>query len=392
MGWDLATIPSVLLSSPLQNDRTQRDRSSQLLSGTNFPYRTGSTDRSDQLNSVDNNGGEATLRRPEPPPTKPNVPFYGPGDVLLPPPEPAPSAPPKDFRSRLRDALSDENARYYLGPHLFDVLRKVHALTQLLPGSGTVQSTQDASRASEEAQAGNYGKAATHLGMGTLNAALDWLPPAKLAIVGGAMARTFPWDRLPTAMGMEAAGKSADNIWRETRLERDAAGNWTFEIPDKGYYVRPSADKQTISIAPLYEHHVHPGMQEAYPDLSRWRSQLIINPLEKPGGATNFTKRLLEVRAPNLEWARYVGIHELKHLIDKLEKHPPGGLPRQFLDRGLSEREAFEHYWRLVGEVAARNAQYRLHLSDRLRSLWPPQATERVPRSRQINLFDDDWR
>jgi hypothetical protein len=41
MGWDLATMPSVLLSSPLQNDRTQRDRSSQLLSGTNFPYQAG---------------------------------------------------------------------------------------------------------------------------------------------------------------------------------------------------------------------------------------------------------------------------------------------------------------------------------------------------------------
>jgi len=116
----------------------------------------------------------------------------------------------------LHDTLSDENVRYYAGPHLYESLLKLRALTQLLPGSGTVQSTQDASLAGEEAKAGNYGKAAAHLGLGTVNAALDWLPPAKLAIIGGTMARTFPWNKLPTAMKMEAAGKSADEIWRVT--------------------------------------------------------------------------------------------------------------------------------------------------------------------------------
>src|SRR5262249_40685096 len=163
-------------------------------------------------------------------------PFDGPGDVLLPPPEPAPPPPPRDFRTWLRDALSDENVRYYAGPHLYDALLKLHALTQLLPGSGTVQSTQDASLASEEAKAGNYGKAAAHLGLGTVNAALDWLPPAKLAVIGGTMART--------AMKMEAAGKSADEIWRATGLERAADGRWTFEIPDKGYQVNPNVGER----------------------------------------------------------------------------------------------------------------------------------------------------
>jgi hypothetical protein len=123
---------------------------------------------------------------------KPSPPIYGPSDVLMPPPEPAVPEPPKDLRTWLRDVLSDENTRYYAGPHLFEALRKLHALTQLLPGSGMVQSMQDSSRAGEEAQAGNYGKAAAHVGMGTLNAALDWLPPAKLAILGGMMAKTFP--------------------------------------------------------------------------------------------------------------------------------------------------------------------------------------------------------
>src|SRR5262249_43946174 len=226
--------------------------------------------------------------------THPSPPFYGPSDVLLPRPEPAPPRPPQDFRTWLRDALSDENVRYYAGPHLYEALLKLRALTQLLPGTGTLQSTRDASVADEEAKAGNYGKAAAHLGLGTVNAALDWLPPAKLAVIGGTMAKTFPWNKLPAAMQMEAAGKSADEIGRATGLERAADGRWTFEIPDKGYQVNPNAGQrigsQSLTVAPLYEHHAHPGMQEAYPGLSNWESRLSISPLKKPRGATNVNR------------------------------------------------------------------------------------------------------
>jgi hypothetical protein len=308
----------------------------------------------------------------------------------MPPPEPAAPEPPKDFRTWLRDVLSDQNTRYYAGPHLFEALRKLHALTQLLPGSGMVQSMQNSSRAGEEAQTGNYGKAAAHVGMGTLNAALDWLPPAKLAILGGIMAKTFPWKKLPTAMEMETARKAADEIWRATGLERNAAGDWTFEIPDKGYYVGLNSQKPGVQVAPLYEHYVHPGMQEAYPAFSNWRSRLAINPDGKRGGATNFQKGLVKLQARGLEGARNMGIHELQHLIGKLERHPPGGSPKQFMDLGIPKEDAEDLYWRLVGEVVGRNAQYRLHLSDHQRSRRPPQATESVPRSRQINLFDND--
>ena len=220
---------------------------------------------------------------PHRPPAKPRPPLYGPGDVLLPPPEPEPPPPPQDLRTWLRDALSDKNVRYYAGPHLYEALLKLHALTQLLPGSGTVQSTQDASLAGEEAKAGNYDKAAAHLGLGTANAALDWLPPAKLALIGGTMARTFPWNKLPTAMKMEAAGKSGEEIWRATGLERAADGRWNFEIPDKGYQVNPNVGERvkSMTVAPLYEHHAHPGMQAAYPGLSDWQSRLRVDPVEK---------------------------------------------------------------------------------------------------------------
>jgi hypothetical protein len=325
--------------------------------------------------------------------TKPSPPVYGPGDVLLPRPEPAPPPPPRDFRTWLHDTLSDENVRYYAGPHLYEALLKLRALTQLLPGSGTVQSTRDASLAGEEAKAGNYGKAAAHLGLGTLNAALDWLPPAKLALIGGTMARTFPWSQLPTAMKMEAAGKSADEIWRATGLERAADERWTFEIPDKGYQVNPNVGKRmgpgSPTVAPLYEHHAHPGMQEAYPGLSTWQSRLRVDPVEETYGATNVGRKQLVVRAPNLEWARSAGIHELKHSIDSFEKHLPGGSPDQFMKLRIPEQEAYDLYYRLVGEVAARNAQKRLDWGDIIRRLRRPAATEDVPRHRQINLYDE---
>ena len=107
-------------------------------------------------------------------------------------------------------------------------------------------------------------------------------------------------------------------------------------------------------------------------------------------GATNFGTKKVVVRAPNLEWARSIGIHELKHLIDWIEKHPPGGSPDQFIKLGIPERKAYDLYDRLVGEVAARNAQQRLHMDDRLRSVWPPKWTEDVSRNRQINLYGDE--
>ena len=384
-------MPSVFFPAQPQNIWT-RGIPSQAPLGLNYPA---AVHASDKLDPRDNAGGAATPNAQTPPPARPSVPLSG-ADNGSSSPEPALPEPPKDFRTWLLDALSDQNVRYYAGPHLYEALRKLHALTQVLPGSGTVQSTQDASRAGEEAQAGNYGKAAAHFGMGTVNAALDWLPPAKLAILGGMMARTFPWERLPTALEMEAAGKSAQKIWQEAGLERNAAGNWVFNIPDKGYRIRPRAGEPTmwppLTHAPLYEHHVHPGMQEAYPGLADTQSFLSVAPHERPYGEFNPVYDQVIVRAPNLGAARSVGIHELQHSVGRLEKHPPGGSPRYFSDLGFSAREARDLYWKLVGEVVSRNAQYRLRMPERLRRLRPPSATEDVPRNQQINLYDERWR
>jgi hypothetical protein len=406
----LPTMPPLFLPAEPTTAWEQNQRPAAEASyHSEVPYLPASSNPTDHPRLFDKADTD-TPNAPQEPPRKPSPPLYGPGDVLMPPPEPAPPQPPKDLRTWLRDALSDENTRYYLGPHLFEALRKLHPLTQLLPGSGMVQSMQDSSRASEEAQAGNYGNAAAHLGMGTLNGALDWLPPAKLALILGVGAKTFPRHKVPNAEKMEAAGISANEIWNSPRLERNssgtwtsprlernASGAWTSEISDKEYHVRHNSAKavktgeRIESVAPLFEHHVHPGLQMAYPELSGWRSLLITDPHEKEFGSTTFKKRLVEVRAPDLDRARYVGIHELQHLIDWLEKHAPGGSPRQFIKMGFPEWQAYELYRRLVGEVVARNAERRLLMSDDTRRLTPPRLTERIPRDQQINLHDDRW-
>jgi hypothetical protein len=190
---------------------------------------------------------------------------------------------------------------------------------------------------------------------------------------------------------MEAAGKSADEIWRATGLERSADGHWTFEISDRGYRVRPEAGEQTmwkpVTTGPLYRQLDHPGMREAYPQFSEVPSLLNIHPTVRPAGFSRTDK--LEIHAPDIQAARSIGIHELKHMIDHFEKSAPGGAPSQFKAPGISAQEAYDLYERLVGEVAARNAQQRLLMNERQRRLRSPQSTESIPRDRQINLYKD---
>jgi hypothetical protein len=308
--------------------------------------------------------------------------WYYPGAQL----DPTPPAPPKDFRTRLREALSDENVRHYAGPHLYDALRKFAGLAQLLPGSGTVQSTEDGAKAGEELEAGHYGNAATHLGMGMGNAALDWFPPAKFALLGGMHATTFPWLKLPKAEAMERAGKSVNEIWRATGLERDAAGRWRFEISDAAYRVNPNAgilSKDGFRVASLFRQQIHPDLQMAYPGLAKAKSLIYIDPqLTTERGW--FKPGLIGSEVRNESELQHYGIHELQHMIDYLERFARGGSEAEFRMLGFSKAEANDLYNRLMGEVVARNVQLRRRLDEQYRKRRSPLSTEDIPRDQQI--------
>ena len=244
-------------------------------------------------------------------------------------PEAAPPAPSDDFQTRLREALSDRNFRYYAGPGFSEFLDKLAGLIPLLPGSGAAQSMQDATQAGKDFEAGNYGNAAAHLGAGVVNAELDWLPAGKqLAILGGITAKTFPWAKLKIAEAMEKAGKSIDEIWRATGLERGADNFWRFEISDRGYRVKPNVgvlDNEGFRVAPLYEQQVHPGMQAAYPNLAGAQSKIRIDSRGPELGV--FQPGSIAVEAPIRSVTKSKSIHELQHMIDHLEGMRAGATP-----------------------------------------------------------------
>ncbi len=300
-------------------------------------------------------------------------------------------APPQDFRTRLREALSDKNIRYYAGPGFSEFLAKLAGLIPFLPGSGTAQSMQYGAQAGKDFEAGNYGNAAANLAAGVVNTGLDWLPAGKqLAILGGVTAKTFPWAKLKIAEAMEKAGKSVDEIWRATGLERGADKFWRFEISDRGYRVKPNVgvlDNEGFRVAPLYEQQVHPGMQAAYPNLAGAQSRIRIDPRGPELGV--FQPGSISVEAPIRSVIKSKSIHELQHMIDHLEGHAQGGNLLEFLKFGISWQEAYELYRRLAGEVAARNAKSRLYESELQRQRKSPLRTEDedIPRNRQIIRF-----
>jgi hypothetical protein len=253
---------------------------------------------------------------------------------------------------------------------------------------------EESREAAKELEAGNYGKAAAHYAAGTAGGTLEFVPGGKFlhAIFAGIGSRLYPRAKQPLAEAMARAGRSPDEIWQETGLGRLFDGQWVHEISDKGFRLRPDLGQQAIwgpaTSAPLHILVEHPGLWKAYPELADFPSVLIIGPGEKARG--KLTRDRLLVRAPDLETAKLVMIHEIRHLIQTFETHPPGGDRRTFEHLGMSPREAHDRYWRLPGEVDARNASKRLLMSERERRLKSPERTEDLPRNQQISQFNDD--
>jgi hypothetical protein len=325
-----------------------------------------------------------------PPEAKPSLSFSRPDRAPTVEPSwdhlwPAESPPPKSWHERSLDALHslDEALWHATPPELRPkVAAVVQLLKTLLPGSGTVDSTEAGAAAEEARREGRYGAYAGNLASGMLSAASDWFPALKGAaapigkalIVGGSA--ISPARRLE-AESIEKAGKSADEIWRTLRMDRTHGGEWISEIPDAGYRVVPVGRKK-----PLYEHHDHPAMKETFPELGQIESHLRIRPSMRP--KETFRPDELEVRAPDLETARWLGIHGLQHAIDHHIGHPRGGSVDEFLRRGDPYPTAYSNYQNLAGEARARLAMDRLSMSEEERLARRPSTMEYPPRDRQI--------
>ncbi|MFA7504278.1 MAG: LPD23 domain-containing protein [Burkholderiaceae bacterium] len=279
---------------------------------------------------------------------------------------------------------------------------------------------------------------------------------APMFAMAGQRARSADLVRLEAAQAMEGAGRTAEEIWQTTGWFRGADGAWRFEISDRDAKLRTRAEKlakgQIASKAiegradKILD---HPLLWEAYPELRRVRVRLEHDRRLGRRGVVLENPREIRVRAGSAKQARLVLLHELQHLIQVREGFARGGSPgfmtrwvRKALgdldqaaahaverleayeatiapfDAGstqraalidelgglLAERESLEQasarllYFRLAGEVEARNVERRSLLRRPERLAQPPEATEDVPRVEQIALRErtgpqltDDW-
>jgi len=241
---------------------------------------------------------------------------------------------------------ADETLRHYLGPNLWEGLTNAVGLAgsaakMILPGSGTVQSTEDALRAKEQVGEGKYGAAAVSGASGLLNTALDWIPGGKLAAAAakpvtamflGVGAKTADRVALAKAQEMAAKGVAPEQIWKDTGWFTGADNKWRFEIPDTAskWQTDPklhsmiAGDKAT----PIGETFSHPELYAAYPQLR----EADLNLMARPTGYKGMYQAGSEGSPPTVTLApgalpsmRSTALHELQHGIQDIEGFAKGG-------------------------------------------------------------------
>jgi hypothetical protein len=198
---------------------------------------------------------------------------------------------------------------------------------------------------------------------------------AKFAPLGamflGAKAKTAMPDVLEYAQAMEAAGKSADEIWQTTgKLGqpwlKGADGKWRFEISDKEATYNPVFEGPSVSDAMH-----HPELFAAYPDIAAMPAR---RSLEQGYGA-DAVRGSFDPQNGSIVISDELGtkrgkatlLHEIEHAIQQKEGFAQGGSPNDFaLERfkysqdmqRLSAREALDEYsktnngWPTNAEVA----------------------------------------
>jgi len=183
------------------------------------------------------------------------------------------------------------------------------------------------------------------------------------------------------AEAMETAGRSAREIWDALQMVR-RHGEWVEQISDAGFRVVPRGRDKS-----LFEHYVHPSLQEALPGLEKVQSHLRIRPSMEPKGYFEYAPGKpgkVWVRAPDLRTAEEVAIEEIQHAVQHHVGLPRGGTWPAFVNKGMSDANAQYEYWRLAGEAQARDAAYRLRMSEQERLARPPWTTERPPFGQQL--------
>lgn len=250
-----------------------------------------------------------------------------------------------------------------------------------------------------------YADAAMTLGAGGVPMA----EKGAAGIFGGRLAKTADLKALHEAEQMQAGGKHAADIWRDTGwMQSPMDAKWRFEIPDNKMalkYMPTSGEKAFGSVDSLLS---HPELKKAYPEVFHHDLE-ITRDLARPLGEGGFAPSeplfggvvnpRISIIAPHMPLGRSVAGHELQHDVQGIEGFAFGSAPRQFatiLEDKMRksgngaynfnelDNKARDLYHRTAGEVESRNVQKRLDYSPAERKLMPPWETQDVPYDQQL--------
>lgn len=215
--------------------------------------------------------------------------------------------------------------------------------------------------------------------------ALPFVPPAT-AIFAGALAKTAKLDKKALAEGMEAAGRSRDDIWKETGWFKGPEGKWKFEIDDSGARLdglRNAGRGDSLeSSGDLQKALSHSELYGAYPDVRKIQASIEQSPRLSGEGAYSqigpaYHEYFPQIRARDKD-ARSPLLHELQHFIQEKEGFQRGASFEPKATKGESEK-AFNEYMRSAGEAEARAVQARMRMGQSQRQATPPWQSYDVP-------------
>lgn len=180
---------------------------------------------------------------------------------------------------------------------------------------------------------------------------------------------------------MEARGEDRHAIYEKTGWWRAADGKWRVELPWSGKFNKEGEGM-------LRDYFDWPELFEAYPELKETR--VVVQSEDEMLGAwgewdgeenTIYISEALKKRR-NRNSLPSTLIHEVQHAIQEFELLAPGGSPSMF----FADPNADEKYFKLAGEVEARNVAERLAMGREEKLARPPWVTEDTSIDDQIVL------
>ena len=160
-----------------------------------------------------------------------------------------------------------------------------------------------------------------------------------LGVFGGRMARTADRDALARAERLAEAGADRRAIWDETGWFKGPDGQWRFEIDDSASRLAQDADMFSLDF-PLDGRFRdvldHPALTDAY----GMGNQTKVRRADVQSGSFDPPSQRIVAKAPDVDQARSVLLHEGQHGVQAREGFAPGGNPYEMQNIAQQARRA----------------------------------------------------